>query len=239
MAENPKALILAGGMGTRLQPYTFFVPKPMLPLGDKPLLEHLIAWLKTNGVAHVVLSVSYLRKTIESYFSDGREWNIRITYARSPRPLGIAGQILNAKDQLKSTFYLLYGDSVFDFRLEQMLRFHRKTKSILTMGLMRYTQKLPYGLIERDEDGIVTAWKEKPEIGGLINVGCYVSEPELFRYIPKAKMYGFDSVVRDMIKAGERVSSYVIEGKEFLDIGDEKSYKHAYEEYLEKMGKVL
>jgi mannose-1-phosphate guanylyltransferase len=239
MAENPKALILAGGMGTRLQPYTFFVPKPMLPLGDKPLLEHLISWLKANGVTSVVLSVSYLRRTIESYFSDGKEWKMRISYARSPSPLGIAGQIVNAKDQINSTFYLLYGDSVFDFRLEQMLRFHRKTKSVLTMGLMRYAQKLPYGIIERDEDGRVTAWKEKPEVGGLINVGCYVAEPKLFQYIPKARMYGFDGVVRNMIKTGERVSSYVIEGKEFLDIGDEKSYKHAYEVYLEKMGKVL
>lgn len=239
MQNRPKALILAGGMGTRLQPYTFFVPKPMLPLGDKPLLEHLILWLKQNGVSDFVLSVSYLRRTIESYFSRGAEWKVRISYARSATPLGISGQIMNAKEKLPSTFYLLYGDSVFDFDLTKMLEFHRKAGSQLTMGLMNYSQKLKYGLIERDKEGRVVSWKEKPEVGGLINVGCYIAEPTLFDYIPKGKMYGFDSVVRDMMKAGEVVSSYVIEGQEFIDIGDEQSYKRAYDRFLDKMGKVL
>ncbi|MCL5066798.1 MAG: sugar phosphate nucleotidyltransferase, partial [Thaumarchaeota archaeon] len=169
----------------------------------------------------------------------GAEWKVKISYARSAAPLGIAGQILNVKDKVDSTFYLLYGDSVFDFELRKMLEFHKKTKSKLTMGLMHYSQKLAYGLIERDKHGKVTAWKEKPEVGGLINVGCYVVEPTLFDYIPNGKMYGFDSVVRDMINAGETVSSYIIEGKEFIDIGDEQSYRRAYDRFLDKMGKVL
>jgi mannose-1-phosphate guanylyltransferase len=238
-AVRPKAVILAGGMGTRLRPYTYFLPKPMLPLGDKPLLEHLIQWLKENGVSDFVLSVSYLHKMIETYFDQGREWGVRITFARSRKPLGISGQLLNAKPLVKSTFYLLYGDSVFDFDLEQMLHQHRETKSMLTMGVMKYSQKLPYGLIETSSEGLVTSWSEKPEVGGMINVGCYVVEPRIFDYIPEGKMYGFDSVVRDMIKAGEKVGSFYIEGKEFLDIGDEKSYRRADEVFLEKMGKVL
>jgi len=238
-SQNPKAVILAGGMGTRLRPYTYFVPKPMLPLGDRPLLEHLILWLKENGVSEFVLSVSYLHKTIESYFDGGKEWGVKVAYVRSRKPLGISGQLYNTKDLIKSTFYLLYGDSVFDFDIREMLKQHRETKSVLTMGLMKYSQKLPYGLIERDSEGNVTSWSEKPEFGGLINVGCYVVEPRIFDYIPHGKMYGFDTVVRDMIKAGEKVSSYFIEGKDFLDIGDEKSYRRADEIFLEKMGKVL
>jgi len=237
--QRPQAVILAGGMGTRLRPYTYFLPKPMLPLGDKPLLEHLIQWLKENGVTDFVFSVSYLHKTIEAYFDNGKEWGVRISFARSRKPLGISGQLLNTKSLVKSTFYLLYGDSVFDFNLREMLKQHQTRKSTLTMGVMKYFQKLPYGIIETDADGIVTAWSEKPEVGGLINVGCYVVEPKIFDYVPKGKMYGFDSVVRDMIKAGEKVSSYYIEGKEFLDIGDEKSYRRADELFLEKMGKVL
>ncbi len=227
-------------MGTRLQPYTFFVPKPMLPLADKPLLEHLILWLKRNGVADVVISVSYLRHMIEDYFEDGERWGINVEYARSDSPLGISGQILSAKNQLDSTFYMLYGDSVFDFDLRPMMAFHLKSKSSLTMGLMRYAEKMRYGVIERNEKtGEVLAWQEKPEVTSLINVGCYVSEPTLFDYIPKPKMYGFDNVVRDMIGAKEKVVSYVIEGKEFLDIGDEKSYKKAYDFYMTKLGKIL
>jgi|SRR5579872_5449501 len=239
MHTAQKAIILAGGMGTRLRPYTFFVPKPMLPLGDRPLLEHLILWLKENGVREVILSVSYLHKLIESHFKNGAEWGVKITYARSKKPLGISGQLLSAKNEIKSTFYLLYGDSVFDFDLKEMKERHKESKAILTMGLMRYSQKLPYGLIELDKKGNVIDWAEKPDVGGLINVGCYVAEPKIFQYIPRGQMYGFDTVVRDIIKSGEKVSSFVIEGKEFIDIGDEKSYRKADELFLQKMGKVL
>jgi mannose-1-phosphate guanylyltransferase len=227
-------------MGTRLQPYTFFVPKPMLPLADKPLLEHLMLWLKKNGVKDIVLSVAYLHHMIEDYFEDGKRWGLKISYARSESPLGIGGQILSAKDLIDSTFYLLYGDSVFDFDLSRMMTFHLKSKASLTMGLMHYAEKMRYGLIERNEKtGEVLNWREKPEVKGLINVGCYISEPVLLKYIPNGRMYGFDNVVRDMIKNKEKVVSYVIEGKEFLDIGDEKSYKKVYDLYMSRLGKIL
>ena len=240
MPQTKKALILAGGMGTRLQPYTFFVPKPMLPLADKPLLEHLMLWLKHNGVRDIVLSVSYLSHLIEDYFEDGERWGLKISYANSESPLGIGGQILSAKNLIDSTFYLLYGDSVFDFDLSRMMAFHLKSKASLTMGLMHYAEKMRYGVIERNEKtGEVREWREKPEMKVLINVGCYVAEPTLFDYIPKGKMYGFDSVVRDMMKGKEKVVSYIIEGKEFHDIGDEKSYKKVYDLYMSRLGKIL
>src|SRR5579875_738290 len=240
MSANPKAVILAGGMGTRLQPYTFFVPKPLLPLGDKPLIEHLILWLKKYGVNDFVISVSYLRKMIETYLGTGSDLGVKVRFVRSPNPLGISGQLMNAKDEVKSTFYLLYGDSVFDFDIRRMLSAHRKSRATLTMGLMHYKEKIPYGIIETNEkDGTVLSWREKPEVGGLINVGCYVAEPRIFEYIPKGKMYGFDSVVRDMMRSGEKISSYVIEGQDFMDIGDEKSYKRVYEIFLQRIGKVL
>jgi mannose-1-phosphate guanylyltransferase len=226
-------------MGTRLQPYTFFVPKPMLPLADKPLLEHLIAWLKQNKVGEIVISVSYLRRMIEDYFRDGSDWGMKINYARSHSPLGIGGQILAAKSFLHSTFYLLYGDSTFDFDLTPILEKHRKSGAVLTMGLMEYSEKLRYGMIERDKTGKVVTWQEKPEIRGLINIGCYVAEPQLFNYIPKGEMYGFDDVVRNMIKAGEVVQSHLFKEKQFLDIGDEESYRRVYDLYLQKLGKIL
>lgn len=238
MPIQPKAVILAAGMGTRLQPYTFFVPKPMLPLADRPLLEHLVNWLKQNGVSQFIFSVSYLRKMIEGYFENGSELGVKISYCRSKSPLGIAGQLLNTNDKVRSTFYLLYGDSVFDFDLKPMLKLHKSSGAVMTMGLMRYTQQFPYGMIEVEEEGEVTSWKEKPKMGGLVNIGCYVVEPKIFEYIPN-RMYPFDDVVRSMIKSGEKVSSYIVEGKEFLDIGDEKSYKRVYDLFLQKMGKVL
>lgn len=239
MPTQPKAVVLAGGMGTRLQPYTFFVPKPMLPLGDKPLLEHLLLWLKKNHVRNVVLSIGYLGNQIESYFKNGESTGLNIEYARSSGALGISGQLLNAKDHVDSTFFLLYGDSVFDFDLRKMLHKHESSKAILTMGLMHYSQKLPYGLIETAKDGTVTDWKEKPEVGGLINVGCYIASRKIFDYIPDGKMIAFDSIVRELIRKGDKIASYHIPGDQFLDIGDEKSYKRVYDIFLERMGKVL
>ncbi len=210
----------------------------MLPLGDKPLLEHLVLWLKENGVSDFVFSVSYLYREIESYFDQGKEWGVKISFVRSRKPLGISGQLLNAKPLVKSTFYLLYGDSVFDFDPDKYVEASSGDQGPDDDGPDEGTRKkLPYGIIERDSEGFVTSWSEKPDVGGMINVGCYVVEPKIFDYIPEGKMYGFDNVVRDMIKAGEKVSSYFIEGKEFLDIGDEKSYRHADEALLGKDGK--
>jgi mannose-1-phosphate guanylyltransferase len=240
MTAPPKAVILAGGLGTRLQPYTFFLPKPMLPLADKPLLEHLISWIRKNDVGEIVIAVSYLRNMIESYFGNGSNWGVKISYVRSDRPLGIGGQILSAKSLVDSTFFLFYGDSVFDFRLSELLKFHKDSESSLTLGLMQYSEKLRYGLIEHDEKtGRVSGWMEKPEVGGWINVGCYVSEPKLFAYIKRNKEKGFDGVVRSMVEAGERVFAFRVKGKEFIDIGDKRSYRRAYDLYLKKLGKIL
>ncbi|TAK16011.1 MAG: nucleotidyltransferase family protein, partial [Nitrosarchaeum sp.] len=143
-----KAVILAGGLGTRLQPYTTFLPKPMLPLGEKPILEHLIDWTRKNGVKSVVLCVSYLRKTIEDYFEDGKRFGVSIEYAVSNRPLATAGQLKTAEKFIDDTFVCMYGDSIFDFNLRNMINQHKKKKSFVTMSLYEYKTNLPYGVIE-------------------------------------------------------------------------------------------
>jgi mannose-1-phosphate guanylyltransferase len=118
-----KAIILAGGLGTRLQPYTFFIPKPMLPLGNKPLLEHIIEWLKNddNGIDHIIICVSYLHRSIEDYFEDGSRLGIKIEYARSDRPLATAGQLLTAKKFIDDRFVCVYGDAIYEFSLKEMI----------------------------------------------------------------------------------------------------------------------
>ncbi|MFB5605144.1 MAG: NDP-sugar synthase, partial [Nitrosarchaeum sp.] len=109
-----KAVILAGGLGTRLQPYTTFLPKPMLPLGEKPILEHLVDWSRKNGIKSIVLCVSYLKKSIEDYFEDGKRFGVSIEYAVSSRPLATAGQLKTAEKFIDDTFVCMYGDSIFD-----------------------------------------------------------------------------------------------------------------------------
>ena len=232
-----KSVILAGGLGTRLQPYTTFMPKPMLPLGEKPLLEHLIDWNRRNGIKSIVLCVSYLRKTIEDYFEDGKRFGVKIEYAVANRPLATAGQLKTAENFVDDTFVCMYGDSIFDFNLKKMIVHHKKTKSFVTMGLFEYKTNLPYGVIYTAKNGKVTDWKEKPEIDANINMGCYVMEPGIFDLIPKNKPYGMDDLVRNVMAKKKTVQSFVTK-KGFIDIGDKISYRKAYQQYLERLGKI-
>lgn len=234
-----KAIILAGGLGTRLQPYTFFIPKPMLPLGNKPLLEHIIEWLKSddNNIDHIIICVSYLHRTIEDYFEDGSRLEIKIEYARSDRPLATAGQLLTAKRFIDDTFVCVYGDSIYEFSLREMINEHDRLKAFISMALLSYKTRLKYGFIDINGNNRVTSWNEKPEIKGLINIGCYVMEPEFIDLIPSSNAYGMDDAVRKALDMKKLVNGFKIESG-FIDIGDKKSYLQTYKKYVERLGKI-
>ena len=232
-----KAVVLAGGLGTRLQPYTTFIPKPMLPLGEKPLLEHLIDWLRNNGIKSIVLCVSYLKKTIEDYFEDGTRFGVNIEYAIANKPLATAGQLKTAEKFVDDTFVCVYGDSIFGFNLKNMINYHKKKRSFITMSLYEYKTKLSYGVIETTKNGRVTGWNEKPEIKADINIGCYVMEPQVFSLIPKNIPYGMDSVIKKAIAKKKPIHGFLTK-KGFMDIGDKTSYKKAYQQFLEKLGNI-
>jgi mannose-1-phosphate guanylyltransferase len=233
-----KGVILAGGLGTRLQPYTFFIPKPMLPLGNKPLLEYTIEWMKNaGGIDEFVICVSYLHRTIEDYFEDGARFGVKIQYARNERPLATAGQLKTAEKYLGETFVCVYGDSVYEFNLRKMLKMHKDSKAFLSMALMPYTTKLKYGFIDV-QNSDVTGWREKPEISGLINIGCYVMEPEFLKTIPQAGAFGMDDAVRKILAQKKKVKAFEIDGTGFIDIGDKKSYLDAYKLFASRLGKI-
>ena len=233
-----KAVILAGGLGTRLQPYTFFIPKPMLPLGNKPLLEYIIEWLKNaGGIDRIVICVSYLHRTIEDYFEDGTRFGVQIEYARSERPLATAGQLKTAEKFLDDSFVCIYGDSIYEFALRKMIKQHDESKAFVTMALLQYSTKLKYGFIDINGYDRVISWREKPEISGLINIGCYIMEPEFLKIIPKAGSFGMDHAVRKALEQKRTVKGFRIDTG-FIDIGDKKSYLDAYKQYLSKLGKI-
>ena len=241
-----KAIILAGGLGTRLQPYTFFIPKPMLPLGNKPLLEHIIDWLKNSTsksskdsrIDHIVLCVSYLHRTIEDYFEDGGRFGIKIEYARADRPLATAGQLKTAENMLDETFVCVYGDSVYEFALNNMILEHKQSNAFLTMALVPYKTNLKYGFIEMNGDNeTVSKWTEKPEVSGLINIGCYVMEPAFLKLIPRSAAYGMDDAVRKALEQEKMVRGFKTDSG-FIDIGDKKTYLDAYKKYVKKLGKI-
>lgn len=230
-----KAVIVAGGLGTRLRPLTLKTPKPMLKIGKKPILEHLIDWNKKNGVKSFVICVSYLRENIEDYFKDGKKFGVDIEYAVSNKPLATAGQLKTAEDFIDDTFVCMYGDSLFDFSLRNMIKQHKAKKSFVTMGLNEYKTNLEYGVIDTSKTGKVLSWEEKPEIKANINIGCYVMEPDVFRLIPKNKPYGMDNVIKKAMK--KKLVSGFITKKGFTDIGNKKSYDQANLEYIQKFGK--
>ena len=231
-----KSVILAGGLGTRLQPYTTFLPKPMLPLGEKPILEHLIEWSKKNGVKSIVLCVSYLRKTIEDFFEDGKRFGVNIEYAVSNKPLATAGQLKTAEKFIDDSFVCMYGDSIYNFNLRNMIKQHKQNKSFVTMSLHEYKTSLPYGVIDTKNTKVI-AWNEKPELKVNINMGCYVMEPGVMRFIPKNKPYGMDDVIKKAMSKKLIVSSFISKNG-FIDIGNKESYRKANDEFIQKLGKI-
>lgn len=226
-----KAVILAGGLGTRLLPLTKKTPKPMLPLGKKPILEHLIDWNKKNGVKNIVLCVSYLREKIESHFGDGEEFGVNIEYAISNKPLATAGQLKTAEEFIDDTFVCMYGDSIFNFSLRNMIKQHKTKRAFVTMGLDEYKTNLEYGVIDVSKTGKVLSWKEKPEIKANVNMGCYVMESEVLGLIPKNKPYGMDDVIKKAMTKEKLVSSFITKNG-FIDIGNKASYEKASKEYI-------
>ena len=231
-----KAVILAGGLGTRLRPLSNKKPKPMLPLGKKPLLEHLIRWIRKNGVKEIVLCVSYLHKIIEDYFEDGQRFGVKIEYAISSKPLATAGQLKTAQKFIDDTFVCVYGDSIFDFNLKNMINEHKKKKSFITMSLYEYKTNIKYGVIDTKNNGKVLAWNEKPEIKSKINMGCYIMEPNILDFIPKNKPYEMDDVIKKAISRHKSVNSILVKNG-FIDVGDKKTYEKINLEY-KKLGKI-
>ena len=232
-----KAVILAGGLGTRLLPLTKKTPKPMLPLGKKPILEHIIDWTRDNGVKSIVLCVSYLPDVIENHFGDGKKFGVNIEYAISNKPLATAGQLKTAEEFIEDTFVCMYGDSIFNFSLRNMIKQHNKKKAFATMGLYEYKTNLEYGVIETSPKGKVISWKEKPEIKANINIGCYVMEPKVLKYIPKNKPYGMDDVIKKAMKQKKLVNGFISKN-EFVDIGNKESYRKALEQFTQKPTKT-
>jgi mannose-1-phosphate guanylyltransferase len=209
----------------------------MLPVGHRPILEHIIEWLRDNGVTELVISTGYLGRAIEEHFRTGGEFGVKIEYARSNKPLGIAGQLRNAKAKLGERFVCLYGDAILDFDLRKLMAFHEEKKALLTMAIMIHTIQGKYGVMELAKDGQIEKWREKPVIESDINVGCYVMEKRYLDYIPAGSTYGMKEAFEEAMRKHERLFGLKVEGT-FRDIGDRASYKEADDHYTKLYGRV-
>lgn len=225
-----KVFILCGGEGTRLRPYTYTIPKPMLPVGGKPILQHLIEHLKRQGITELVLTVGYLKEKIMECFGDGKKFSVKIEYLTEDTPKNTAGSILDYRGKVKETFAVMMGDHITDINMANMLKSHKKSKAIATVALLKKETKIEYGVAEIDrKTGRITEFSEKPIIEHDINTGIYIFEPEIFDFVGEKEDFA-KQVFPRLLKEGKPINAYVAEF-EWLDIGRIADYERIKQEW--------
>ncbi|MEM4348603.1 MAG: nucleotidyltransferase family protein [Candidatus Anstonellaceae archaeon] len=218
-----KGIVLCGGKGTRLRPYTYTIPKPMLPLGKKPILEYVLCSLKAAGIREVYLTVGYLHEQIQDYFGDGKRLGMKILYSVETEELGTAGSILPLKDKFKETFVVVMGDHLSNLDIAKMAKFHFDKKAFATVALNRKGIPLEYGIAELEGDQIVR-FREKPIVENLVNAGVYIFEPGIFQYIKEREDFAAHVFPR-LLEKKLKVCGFVFSDY-WLDIGRTTDYEH-------------
>ena len=232
-----KAMIMAGGEGTRLRPMTCGCPKPMLPLMDRPVMEYALRLLKKHGVREAGVTLMYLPERVREYFGDGEEYGLSLRYYVEKHPLGTAGSVRQAAEFLDETFVVLSGDGATDCDLTAALAFHREKGALATLVLKHMDQPLEYGVVSADAQGRVRRFVEKPgwdEVcSDTVNTGIYILEPEALRMIPEGQAYDFSKqLFPEMLRQGLPLYAYTMEGY-WCDIGDTGSYLRAHMDALD------
>jgi mannose-1-phosphate guanylyltransferase/phosphomannomutase len=235
-----KAVVMAGGEGSRLRPLTINRPKPMVPLVDRVVMHHIIELLKIHGITEIVVTVQYLANNIQDYFGDGSSFGVNISYSLEDTPLGTAGSVKNAQHLLNEPFIVISGDALTDFNLSEIIGFHTASKSAATLTLTRVPNPLDYGVIITDERGNVRQFLEKPSWGEVfsdtVNTGIYVLEPEVLDLVPKGKVVDWSKdVFPKMLRDEEPLFGYIAQGY-WTDVGTIDEYMRACGDYM--AGKV-
>lgn len=236
-----KTVILVGGEGTRLRPLTYDLPKPMLPVLNRPFLEHTIVRLKENGVGEIILAVSYLPEIIQGHLGAGGDHGVRLTYAFEDTPMGTAGAVKNAERHLDSTFIVLNGDVFSDIDVADVLDFHRHKGAKATIALTWVDDPSAFGVVETDDSGRVKRFIEKPRPGeatsNWINAGAYILEPEVLANVPAGSPYMFEKgLFPRLLEIGEPVFGYPLKGY-WLDMGTPEKYLQLNCDLLESKAK--
>lgn len=227
-----KAVILCGGLGSRLKPFTDIIPKPLLPIGEKSVLEIQIEHLKNNGFDHIYLATNYKSSYIENFFGDGSKYGVKLTISKEDKPLGTAGPVKLLQNELKDgPFLVMNGDILTLLSYKNLYDFACSKETLLTIATKDIYTPFRFGNIHTEGDYVIGI-EEKPNIKTTILAGIYVFKPQLLDLIPDNSMYGMDSLIKDMISKRLLISHYSI--KEYwLDIGQVEDYNKAQEIYNE------
>ncbi len=233
-----KAVVMAGGEGTRLRPLTSNQPKPMVSIVGKPCMEHIIELLKRHGFEDVIVTVAFLPQAIRGYFGNGEALGLDIGYSVEESPLGTAGSVRLAAGRLDDTFLVISGDALCDVDLTRLVEFHREKQASVTIGLKSVENPLEFGIVVTDEEGRVERFLEKPSWGQVfsdtINTGIYVLEPEVLKHVPKDRPYDFSKELFPLLlEMGRPIYGCVLDGY-WQDIGNLDQYRQANFDALEE-----
>jgi NDP-sugar pyrophosphorylase family protein len=220
-----KAVILAGGKGSRLAPYTKVIPKPLMPIGDMPILEVLLNQIKRAGVDEVILSVGHMASLLRAFFQNGQHLGMHIRYSYENFPLGTAGP-LALVEGLDETFLVMNGDVLTTLNFGELTKCHRESKALVTIAMYNREVKIDLGVLKLNDKNEVTGYLEKPTYNYQVSMGVYVFEPEVLKYIPKEQYFDFPSLILRLIESGERVVGFPFGGY-WQDLGRPDDYEHA------------
>ncbi len=219
------AIILAGGLGKRLYPLTKVLPKPLLPVGDKSILESLIMLLRRNNIKTVYIATNYLHDEIANKIGDGKKYKIKVIYSRERKKLGTCGPLSLLKDKLRNPFFVINGDILTTANLKEIKKYSLKKKSILTVVTKEINLPFRFGKVTT-KNNYITRLEEKPTYKQEILSGIYVCKPEIFKFIPDNKYFGMDDLIKKLMKKKIKISKYLLKNY-WIDIGQLDDYEIA------------
>jgi NDP-sugar pyrophosphorylase family protein len=225
-----KAVVLAGGKGARLAPYTKILPKPLMPIGDMPILEILLHQMRRAGIKEVILTVGHLAELLQAFFQNGERLGLKISYSYEEHPLGTAGPLSLVSEQLDDTFLVTNGDVLTNLNLAKMIAEHRQSGAAATIASHARQVKVDLGVLEFDEQDNLCGYIEKPTYDFFVSMGIYVFEPRALQYIPYNQYLDFPNLILKMIKQGETVRGHRFEGY-WQDLGRPDDYEQAIQEF--------
>lgn len=233
-----KAVVLAGGKGARLAPYTKILPKPLMPIGDMPILEILLHQMKRAGVSDVILTVGHLAELLRAFFQDGDRLGMRIQYSMEDHPLGTAGPLSLVAEQLDDTFLVTNGDVLTSLDMRELVAFHRASGATATIAAHTRCVKIDLGVLQFNGSNTLTGYIEKPSYEFSVSMGIYVFEPRVLAHIPHNQYLDFPNLVLRLIESGEKVCGYRFDGY-WQDLGRPDDYEQAVAEFDKLRPQIL
>lgn len=234
---SKRAVILAGGKGTRLRPYTVVLPKPLMPIGEYPILEVIVRQLVRAGFDHITLAVNHQAEIIKAFFQNGERWGIRIDYSLEDQPLGTMGPLKLIKD-LPDNFLVMNGDILTDLDYAAFHDRHTASGAIFTISSMCRHHQIDYGVLDKNEQGLLSGFREKPGVAYEVSMGVYMLNLAVLERIPAGRPYGFDGLMLDLLAAGRPATVDTFDGY-WLDIGRPDDYARAIDEFESMKGRFL